>query len=294
MCSETRTKILVFIFLSAIIAAVLYFMTGCSIIEVKQSHYKRDLGNVPERESLSIESIEAAAVGATEVNRGINWIYYQGVDPLNSRVKALLDFSYNVMGFLGVAWDRIDWDNPEEWFNEVKEKQDALDNALKEKASLEKKFQDEFERWQREMALKENAIKSKADELAANDGKWSAKLTWVWSLVKWSVFLVIFIALGWWGYTGAVKMIAGIPFKAAFFGGKAVAKLGKQVVNGIQKARLEIKDQIENGTSPEEKKAMEHALDILHRNLASAGNEEVHELIDAIKEKNKMKRMSNE
>ena len=96
---------------------------SCSIVEFKQSHYKRDIPNIPTKEITSVEDVGAIAVGATEINKGFAQIYYEGVEALDQKVKVLWDFSYNVMGFLGVAWESIDWDNPEKWLDQVNQKQ---------------------------------------------------------------------------------------------------------------------------------------------------------------------------
>ena len=274
--------LLVFLFLISCV--------GCSIIEVKQDHYKRDFGKIPKKEIITIEDAGAVSVGATELNKGLNWIYYGGVEKENSRVKILLEFSYNVMGFLGVAWDSIDWDNPDEWFKQADEKQKAMEQALRNEKDRNLKLEKESQDLLQNLANNTKIIKDKDAEMQDRDGKWSAKFSWWIKILVWIIGLILFLGLAYWIYTSAIKCIAGLPMKIAFFGGKTVAKGMKQVVAGIQEARLKIKDNIKNGGTEEEKHCMKKALDILHRSLDTAGNEEVHNLVNSIKNKHNMKR----
>jgi len=269
---------------------LLFLSFGCSIVEVKQDHYRRDFGKLPQKEVISVQDAGAVSVGATELNKGLNWIYYKGVEELDSRVKVMLEFSYTVMGFLGVAWESIDWDNPDEWFKQAEQKKKEMEEALKNEKNRTLKLEKETNDLLHNLAQRDKVIKDKDAEMQSRDGKWSAKLSWWVKLFSWLIGLILFLGLLYWLYTSAIKMIAGLPLKVAMFGGKTVAKGMKQVVHGIQEARLSIKHELENGSSPEEKEAMRKALSILHRSLDKVKNDDVDKLIDSLKDKHEMER----
>ena len=207
-------------------------------------------------------------------------------------MKILVDFSYNVMGFLGVAWDKIDWNDPEKFFAQADEKQKEMQEALKNEKDRSLKLEKDVDDFTKQLAEKEKAVKSKEDELAANDGKWSVKLSWWVGLIKWIVILFLLGGLCIYGYQVFLKYTAGLPLKIAMFGGKTAAKGLTQIVKGLQNARLKITEEKENGGTAEEKAALAKAMDILGRELSSAGNEEVHKLVNDIKDKHRVEKIT--
>ena len=288
---ESLKSFSLFSFFILVLCLSFFSSMGCSIVEVKQDHYRRDFGKLPQKETISVQDAGAVSVGATEMNKGLNWIYYKGVKELDSRVKVLLDFSYTVMGFLGVAWESIDWDNPDEWFKQAEQKKKEMEEALKNEKERALKLEKETNDLLHNLAQRDKIIKDKDAEMQARDGKWSAKLSGWFKFFSWIIGLILFLGLLYWLYTSAIKMVAGLPLKVAMFGGKTVSKGIKQVVEGVQEARLRIKHELENGATEEEKKTLEKALNILHSSLDRAKNDDVHKLIDAIKDKHGMERL---
>ena len=279
-------------------------LSGCSIIEVTQTRYKREMPDLPQKEQIGIGDVGAVAVGATEINKGINELYYmfKSADGLAldefkvkaksmlPKIKILLDFSYNVMGFLGVAWESIDWSDPEKWLAQAKEKQSAMETALKGEKERTLKLEQDVADFTQKLAEKEKIVKDKGAELEAQDGKWSAKFSWWFKFLIWIIVLLCILGLVWYCYQVFIKYTAGLPLKVAAFGGKTAAKGLTQLVKGMQRARVKIFQEKENGATPEEKVAYEKVWDILHKELSSAGNEEVHQLVDDIKNKHNLTR----
>lgn len=262
----------------------IFYLTGCSVIEVKQDHYRRDFGKIPVQQENSLQSIGAVATGATEINKGLNWVYYEGVQPLNDRVKALLDFSYSVMGWLGVAWDEINWENPEEYFQQIENQKEKLSRALEEKEELKLKYEEEKKQFLHNLAEKDEVIEDKDAEMKARDGEWSVRFSWWVRFFVWIIVIILVLVTVIWIYKGVVRWLSGLPFKVAMFGTKTVSKGFKQLVQGVQEARLELKNEMEKGDE-----SVKKVWNILHEKLNIARDEKVHNLIKDVKNKNKMK-----
>jgi len=268
---------------------VFLLFASCAIVEVKQSHYKREIPKIPTKEITGIEDVGAIAVGATEINKGMAKIYFQGVDALDEKVKILWDFSYNVMGFLGVAWESIDWDNPEKWLDQVKQKQQAMETALKNEKESNIKLEKDLGEFKDKLAKTEKAVEDKAGELAANDGKWSAKFSWWFKLFLWIIILLLIVGFGWYAYGVIVRMIAGFPFKAALWGEKLVRKTAGQMISSVQNARLELKEKIRANGDKVKGEAFNEAWKIIHKHLEGIHDEDVKEAIESVKSKKHLK-----
>jgi len=282
------------------------FLSSCSLVTVTQSHYKRQLPDLPQKGQISIDDVGAVAVGGTEINKGLmelNTIvelvddieptkFIERIKKFQPRLDILVDFSYNIMGFLGVAWDKIDWDNPEEFFKQAEEKQKEMEEALKNERNRALELEKDVQDFTVKLAEKEKAVKSKEDELAANDGKWSARFSWWVRLLGGLLVFLFIVGVVWYAYQVFTRWAAGLPFKVAAFGGKSAAKGLTQIVKGLQSARVKIHNEKENGATAEERAALEKAMDILHRELAESGNEEVHKLVSAIKDKHRVEKIT--
>ncbi len=248
---------------------------------MKQDHYKRDIGRIPRKESVSLESIGVMSTAITELNRGLNWVFYEGVAKLDKRIEALLDFSYAVMGWIGAAGEKIDWDNPEKFFEQVQETEHKLNAALEEKRTLEKKFEDDHQAWLEDLASKDTIIRDKDGEMAARDGKWSARFSWWFRILVWLFIGLAIVAFVMYGWNVALRMIAGLPFKAALFSGKLLKKVAHSSIDGVQRYREILKRDAEQG----DEKA-EANLNVLKHCFDQSQDNDVRTVIERVKKMN--------
>lgn len=280
-----------------LIFLLLPFVTSCAIMEIRKDFYKRDMGAIPQEEQQSLESIEAVSVGATEINKGMNEVYsiikYVNDDKkmaesfrqMEPRLKAMLDFSYQVMGWLGVAWKEIDWNDPKQYFDQIKSQKDALNAALKEKAEIKLQYEKDKAEFIQNLASKDKVVKDKDAEMADRDGKWSAKLSWWFKIGFWVIVGLVILGGLFYLYGVVQRVLIGIPLKAAMMGPGLAYKMVKQTVKGVQIVRDNLKAKIDQAKTEEEKNRVKQMLDEISTTLRKEHDEDTVEGIKSVKAK---------
>lgn len=285
-----------------LLSCLLCLFCGCSIFEIKQEHYKKNFGKIPQEGVMSAESTASLARASTEVNKGLSRIkglfeHSEAMDPvifvkksqkMYPQVEAVYDFSFLMIDFFGAMLTEIDWDNPDKFLDDLKAERDSYKKAQVEKKELEQKYEQDKKAWEQNLMQKDNIVKDKDAEMQSRDGQWSMKLAF-WVKVTW--WLVVFAGIWlFWPYLFAVvkKKLAGMTWKVALGTTDLFKKGAGQTFSALQKYRNHLKDKIQNGGTAEEKKAKEDELNMLDSFLRNAQDKDVKDFIKVQKEKKKI------
>lgn len=276
-----------------ILVALLLLCSGCSLISVqKPDTYVDKIPTLPQEKRMSTEGMEALSVGATEINKGLGELkalitYADKFKPAEfakemkgfmTRIVTMWDFSYKVMGFLGVASRDIDWSNPEKYFEQIEAEKKALNKALGEYKEKEQEWKQEMDEFQRKLAEREKLVKSKREELENAKKGWRLKRNFsIGGLV--GLFVLFNIILF------AIQVFTKVPVFNMFWGGLIkVFKGTKQLVAGVQDVREHFKRE-----APDRTYTAKEVKDIIDGKLSKHTDESVKKLIKDVKNKHRIK-----
>jgi len=204
---------------------LIFFIQGCSFIEVRKTYYRKDYGRKPQEKELSFTSKRALATGATLNNMTAAKVYYQGTEPQSKEAKILYDMSYRFMSLAGVKAD-FDPSDPES----VAKIFEEADRALEEKERIIHQLKEDVKRYLQE---KEKIVRDKEAELQALNNKWQVKLGnlwfWIWVIIIGFIALIIFCPA------------IGIPLLSRTVG--LTLKAGKNTMKAIEAIRDKWKEE---------------------------------------------------
>lgn len=260
-----------------LLIALILCLTGCSLIGIEKSFYKRDVGTPPQEKTMSFESKEALATGATLQNVTAAKVFYKGAAPESKEAKILYDMSYRFLGLAGVNM-QFDPADPES----VKKVFEKADKALEEKDSIIHQLQEDVKKFNQELATREKAIKDKGEELEQQNGKWRTHLGNLWFWIWFVVVACIVVVIG----LGVLQVYTGIPWLTGLFGGIGkMFKVGRQTIEGVQRIKDELKNRISDAETEKEKEAYKGVLTLISQKLSEKQDEEVKAWVSKQKEK---------
>lgn len=255
-----------------VLFCLLMLLTGCFDMVVKKDTVRPDL-EPPQEKSLSFQSKEALASGATLQNVTANKVYYEGTEPKSEEAKVLLDMSYRFMGLLGVRTD-FDPSDPAS----VKAVFEKADKAIEEKDRIIYDLQEQVKEYNRKLVTAKEANDAAVKEHKTFKEKvWS----WIWGIIGFVLLVVVIL--------GLLQMFTGIPFLSGIapWVMRRLHDTSKKTVAAIQEERDYWEDMAENGGSDEEKTrakgVLGHLNDTLEKHQKTAPHVKSH--IRKLKEK---------
>ncbi|MFW6172308.1 MAG: hypothetical protein ACOC5T_00990 [Elusimicrobiota bacterium] len=276
-----------------IITLLLLICSGCSLISVRRPDtYVDKIPTLPKEERMSVEGMEALSVGATEINKGLGELkalityadkfkpeaFAKEIKKFMTRIVTMWDFSYKVMGFLGVSSRDIDWDNPEKYFEQIEAEKEALNSALSEYKEKEQQWKKNMDEFQQKLAEHEKLVKSKREELENTKKEWRIKRNFsIGGLLGLFVLfnLILFV----------IQVFTKVPVFNMFWGGLIkVFKGTKQLVAGVQDVREHFKRE-----SPDKTYTAKEVKELIDGKLDKYTDENVKKLVKDIKKKYKIK-----
>lgn len=276
-----------------IIVLMLLLCSGCSLISVRRPDtYVDKIPTLPQEERMSVEGMEALSVGATEINKGLGELkalityadkfkpkaFAKEIKKFMTRIVTMWDFSYKVMGFLGVASRDIDWDNPDKYFEQIEAEKKALNSALSEYKEKEQQWKKDMDEFQRKLAEHEKLVKSKREELENAKKGWKIKRNFsIGGLLGLFVLFNIILFV--------IQVFTKVPVFNMFWGGLVkVFKGTKQLVAGVQDVREHFKRE-----NPDKTYTAREVKELIDGKLSKYTDESVKKLVKDIKNKHKIK-----
>jgi len=227
-------------------------ISGCSLVEVQQRHYKPKIKDIPQEKELSFKSKQHLAAGASLQNVTAAKVYYKGTEAESKEAKILYDMSYRFLGLVGVNMD-FDPSDPESISKVFSE----ADNAIKEKDKNIHDLQEQVKKMNNDLATLNATTQDKIAEAKSESGKWR----WRFGTAVWGFFGIIILIAG--GLLAA-QIFTGIPFFTGALGMiRTIFKGVKQTVHGLEEFKHKVQKDIEQAKAEGhgyEAMAMEKAL----------------------------------
>jgi len=212
----------------------------------------RKMPELPQEKQISFQSTQQLAAGATVNLEKAAEIYYKGVAPLSDIAKFVYDWAIRMVGVLGINTE-FDPSDPEQ----LKAVLDGGTKALEEKNQIIHDLKADVKK-ARDTALTERTSRVKAESRSAGF------LTWIKRLIV--IAIILFV----------IQIFTGIPI---FTGAtKAMKRLGKQTVKGIEEYREQLKKDAAEGNAE-----AQHALDNLDTTLSRHQDEKVKKHVEKMR-----------